>query len=133
MPKFIRFAVPPTCAALLLPVSLPEKSQCHAGQFDQAQFDQLPREPYDQPHTHDADNEPIEPSTLAFSMYTNTSAQTVSTDSRAVEWIMQSPDSTFDHDQLFATNLKAAGVTLYVWRTPADPAMTGSNRKVGEG
>jgi hypothetical protein len=85
------------------------------------------------PMTLNADNEPLEPSTLAFSMYTNTSAQTVSTDWRNVEWIMQSPDSMLDHDQLFAKSLKAAGVTLYVQRTPTDPAMTGSNRKVGEG
>jgi len=105
---------------LLLPVGLPEKSQCRAVQFDQARVDQLPSEPYDQPHNHNSENEPIEPSTLAFSMYTNTSAAMVSTGFQPAEWIIQSFDSTFDHDRFVAERLKAAGVTLVVQGPPED-------------
>jgi hypothetical protein len=121
MPKLIRFVAPTTCAALVVSGGLPEKSQCHAVQFDQARVDQSPSEPYDQPHNHNSENEPFEPSTLAFSMYTNTSAAAVSIGWQPVEWVIQSSRSTFDHDQFVAERLKAAGITLIVQGPPADP------------
>lgn len=120
MPKFIRFVAPPTCAALLVSGGLPEKSQCHAVQFDQARVDQSPTEPYDQPHNHNSENKPLEPSTLAFSMYTNTSAAAVPTDWQPLVSVIQSSGSTFDHDQFVAERLKAAGVTLIVQSPPGD-------------
>jgi hypothetical protein len=126
MPKFTRMLVPPTCAALVLPVVLPEKSQSHAVTFNQVRVDQLPIEPYDQPHNHNSENEPVEPSVLAFSMYTNTSAAAVLTDWQPVVWSIQSSKSTFDSDRFVSERLKAAGITLIVQRPPDDP---GGDRK----
>lgn len=124
MPKFISFVAPPTCAALLA-VGLSEKSQCHAVQFDQARADRTQSEPYDQPHNHNSENEPVEISVLAPSMYTNTSAATVSSSFQPVGWVIQSSDSTFDDDRFVGERLKAAGVTLLVQFAPADPGKRG--------
>lgn len=106
MPKFIQFAVPFTCASLVLPLVLPENSEGQA---------------YDQPHNH-SESKLVEAWTLAPSMYTtNTTAATVSTVFYPVVWVIQSSDSTFDYDLLVADRLKAGGVTLIVQSAQADP------------
>jgi hypothetical protein len=74
----------------------------------------------DQPHNHNSENVPVEPSTLAFSMYTNTSSAAVSTGWQSIEWVIRSSKSTLDDDQFVAARLKAAGITLIV-QLPPDP------------
>src|ERR1039458_8658759 len=92
MSKFIRFVGPTACAALMLSSGLAA----------------------DQPHSHNSENEPLEPSTLAISMYTNTSSAAVSTGWQSIEWVIKSSNSTLDDDQFLAARLKAAGITLIV-------------------
>jgi hypothetical protein len=125
MPKFIKFVAPPACAVLLAPVCFPEQPEVYYPHFVYVEDDLSAREPYDQPHNHNSENEPLEPTTLAFSMYTNTSAAMVLTSSQPVVWVIQSSESTFDHDQFVAERLKATGITLFVRRPPAEPAAVG--------
>lgn len=107
MPNFIQFAVPVTCASLVVPLAWPEK---------------LVGQAYDQPHNH-SESEPLEPSTLAPSIYdyTTTTAAMVLTDFYPVQWVIQSPQSRFDCDLLVAKRLKTAGITVIVQRAPDDP------------
>jgi len=105
---------------LLAPVCFPEQLEVHYPQFVYVEGDLSAREPFDQPHNHSPENEPVEISVLAPSMYTNTTSAVLSSSQPAVGWVIQSSKSTFDHDQFVAARLKAAGITLFVQR-PAEP------------
>lgn len=122
MPKFIKFVAPPACAALLVPVCFPQQSEVHYSQFVYVAGDLSAREPVDQPHNHNSENEPVEISVLAPSMYTNTSATTQLIATSSTEWVMESKDSTFDTDKLFGAQLSARGIMLHVEYRPSSGA-----------